>query len=323
MTTSDLWVGGVWEARRWLWEWSSLRSVRNCGRSMRDPYVTVKSQGRGHVRTMGTQRCSSVWACPMCSRRIMRQRQGELVQVLGRWESCTFGTLTMPHRLGHDLKARRLVLQAAWKEATKHLRRDFGPWRYVRVLEATPGRDRLGHPHFHVIVDRPEVARELQRRWLRALPGASERAQHLRAGDAAGAVAYLTQEAFGAWTKASAHWSVLRAAVERGDGAEWRSVEQGLRGARQVVMSRGLLKEAGIDEVLDQDVPDEPLEEFVLDTLGRCAWMRLRARPALLSDALGAWADWDWRAVDEALEVVGARRYSGEVHAPECSCDSL
>lgn len=323
MSGSDVWLGEVWSARRWLWEWSSLRSVRNCGRGMRDPFVTVKSQARGHVRTMGTQRCSSVWACPMCARRISAKRQADLTQVVGRWDAVTFGTLTMPHRLGVDLKARRLVLQAAWKDATQHLRRDFGPWRYVRVLEATPGRDRKGHPHFHVIIDRDDVAQELVRRWLVALPGASSRAQDVRVGDAAGAVNYLMQEALGSLSKGSAHWSVLRAALERGDGAEWRRVEQGLRGARQVVMSRGLLKDAGLDEVLDADVPDEPLEEFVLDTVGRCAWMRLRAKPAILADALAGWAAWDLGAVDAALDLVGARRYAGEVHGPRCACDSL
>lgn len=316
-----------WDARRWLWGASSSRSVQMCGRGLFGEGVDVMSAHRGHLRLEGIQRCSNVWLCPFCAPRITRHRHGLLVQALRHWPSVSFGTLTVDERRGETLKARRERLAATWRAATKHMKRDYGDlWKYVRVMELARGSRDQGHPHFHVIVleqyGGTYVGEDLLGRWLRAAPGARLSGQDIRTGDSGAALNYLAKEAFGSTGKSSSHWRVLDEALDGVPGAysKWRSIEANMRGARQVVVSRGLYADAGVDDVPDELAPDESLEEFLLDTVGKCAWRRLARRPDILAEATVAWQNWDLASVDEALAQVKSRRYSDGVHGLGCTC---
>src|SRR3954470_7277024 len=75
-----------WEALRGLWEVSSLRPVRTCGRGMMTGTVSLKvtAQPSGCVAGFaGVVHCGSVWACPVCSAKISAHRQGEVERFLG------------------------------------------------------------------------------------------------------------------------------------------------------------------------------------------------------------------------------------------------
>ncbi len=175
-------------ARAALWNASTLRSVRMCGRVIRQdesqgcgssgPGVTVKRTADGSCAGYGNlMACGSVWACPRCAAVITAQRSEELANaVRAAFEagaSCYLLTLTMRHTRKHSLAELWSALSNAWRATfgttawtgdRGYARKDgtlraprighaelFGVAGTVRAVEVTHGLHGW-HLHAHVLV---------------------------------------------------------------------------------------------------------------------------------------------------------------------------
>lgn len=159
------------DARYALWELSSLKRVRACGRyaARTDQGVTVKASGAAADGSRvaglgGVQSCGSVWACPVCAQKVQAARQAEVASALAvarrnGWE-VLFLTLTMRHGRDHRIKRLWDHLTTAWAAVTtgagqrewKADREDFGIVGYLRLVEVTHGYDNGWHVHAHVLL---------------------------------------------------------------------------------------------------------------------------------------------------------------------------
>ena len=122
--------------------------------------VVVRRAGDGTTSYAGLTTCGSVWACPVCSAKIARQRAEELTSLV-EWNTARGGsvallTLTMQHHAGHRLSDLRKALTKAWSHVTasrgwKYARKAAGLDGYVRAIEATHGANGW-HLHIHCLL---------------------------------------------------------------------------------------------------------------------------------------------------------------------------
>lgn len=122
--------------------------------------VTVHGGGDQGAHFSGTERCGSIWACPVCAAVIRAQRAEDIQRTVEAWQedggSVVFVTLTMRHTKSDPLAVtlnaaaegfRRLLSSASY-------RRDFAPTMgiegYVRSVEVTLGSNGW-HPHVHAL----------------------------------------------------------------------------------------------------------------------------------------------------------------------------
>jgi len=181
--------------RAMLWDYSSLRSIRGCGREVR-----AGSNGEvglrvadGRASLAGLQHCGS-HACPVCSSRIAFERKNELARAVEAWEAqgghLALLTLTMRHHYGNKLEHMWDSLSYAWgavasgKRWQKEKSR-YGMVGFVRAVELmvkpseTRGwetSDEHLHTHILLFIDKPLTPEQLHDwregivgRWTRAL----------------------------------------------------------------------------------------------------------------------------------------------------------
>jgi hypothetical protein len=107
----------------------------------------------------GTERCASIWCCPVCSAVIRAERAAEVQEAVGVWlrghNSLAFVTLTLRHRRGDPLAVTFDAALKAWRgllsgRAWVEFRERFGVEGYVRSVEVTYGSNGW-HPHVHVL----------------------------------------------------------------------------------------------------------------------------------------------------------------------------
>jgi hypothetical protein len=152
------------------------RTIHKCCRTMVQQ-VTGKLE---------TTYCRGRW-CAQCS--AMRTaatiaRYGPEVAAWGpdKW----FVTLTRPNVKAAHLKAAVKEMVAEWRVITRWLQRKYGNGavKAIRSLETTYNAQRDDtHPHFHVLINREEIARDLLERWLVRFPAARRVAQDVRRAD--------------------------------------------------------------------------------------------------------------------------------------------
>jgi hypothetical protein len=137
--------------------------LRDCGRRGVLPggSVRIRASGTGEDRRAGfsgVETCGSVWACPVCSVKVLAHRQAELSDGIAAWvaggNSVVMVTLTMRHRKGQKLAKLWDGVSLAWDRVVKgrpyrRVRDAFGIAGYVRVVEVTSG-DNGWHVHLHV-----------------------------------------------------------------------------------------------------------------------------------------------------------------------------
>jgi hypothetical protein len=149
-----------YELRRLLWDVSGLRRIKGCGRGRRAEFVGVRhSPGHG-AGFSGLVTCGSVWACPVCSAKILARRSLELGVGLLSWENSggqlVMGTLTMRHNRGHSLVQEWDALAKSWDSILrsrvwkKWLTR-LGSPGLIRVVEVTYGENGW-HVHLHFVL---------------------------------------------------------------------------------------------------------------------------------------------------------------------------
>jgi len=230
-----------WLLLRLLWDVSGESRVRKCRRVRIAEAVGVR-RGANGAGFSGLASCGSVWACPVCSAKILARRSLEIGAGLLTWEGrggrLVMGTLTMRHHRGHSLAAEFDALLRAWgsvncSKVWKRWLVRLGSPGLVRVTEVTFGWDNGWHVHLHFVLlvggevqaaDVESFTAWLVPKWARALevagmPGALEQGQdvHLIDGVAAavelgdylakstayGAADSLGRELMGVWSKSA------------------------------------------------------------------------------------------------------------------------
>lgn len=109
----------------------------------------------------GTERCASIWACPVCSAVIRAERAADIQQAAETWQerggAIVFVTLTLRHRssdaLAHTLDGvlkswQKTISGAPWLRWRDRL----GIAGYIRAVEVTWGEEAGWHPHAHVLL---------------------------------------------------------------------------------------------------------------------------------------------------------------------------
>lgn len=255
----------------------------------------------------GMVTCGSVWVCPVCSAKIAAERAQELTRLI-TWNAERGGsvgllTLTMQHHAGHRLRDLRRGLTKAWRHVTssrgwKEAKGHLGMDGYVRAIEATHGANGW-HLHIHclLIFDGPIstelvdlLAEEVWARWSVGLgregfTAVREHAVDVRIGDhalerLAGYINKLAFEAVGGrWKKGRAGgrtpFELLADGLATGlaDDLElWLEWEQGSKGMRQLVWSRGLKGRVGLDERTDEEIAEDTATGSTIAVLPARTW---------------------------------------------------
>lgn len=188
------------DARYWLWRFSTLQRLAYCGR-----FPTVAGGGVG-VRYRdgvagfaGLQTCGSVWCCPVCNAKIMRRRGLEIGSAVGDWvgvgRQVAFMTFTVRHTKRDTLETVWAAIAKAWGRVTsgKYWISDqltHGVEGYLRVIEVTHGRNGW-HVHVHALMFLHEVdSRDLSalqksmfKRWKSGAESAGLRAPLMKGQD--------------------------------------------------------------------------------------------------------------------------------------------
>lgn len=142
-----------------LWWLSKIPDLRKCGRVRRDLSLRIVDTENG-PRMLGLCRCHSVWACPVCAVEIRAARGREisraLFDTLALGFGVGFGSLTVPHGLGHSLDESLSVVLKAWRHANdtravRQFKKAHGYLGFVRTVEITYGSDNGWHPHIHYL----------------------------------------------------------------------------------------------------------------------------------------------------------------------------
>lgn len=125
-------------------------------------------------------------ACEGCQRRRMAKYAREYGAYVESW-GAAFVTLTWPNcgSTREELGASLDEAEKAWRAVQKRVRRSYGKkaFRAMRVLEITWPRPGEFNPHFHLIVDRMDVAWFIVQAWTEAMAGADRGAQDVRPCD--------------------------------------------------------------------------------------------------------------------------------------------
>lgn len=122
-----------WASRAMLWQASSLKSVRCCGRMLHNDAVGDPDDGQGVViqrrdvdgrmvaSYRGLMTCGSVWACPRCSAVIAHTRAEEVAagvrECYRRGGKVYLLTLTMRHSSRDQLADLWDALSSGWRSA--------------------------------------------------------------------------------------------------------------------------------------------------------------------------------------------------------------
>jgi hypothetical protein len=184
------------------------RDVDTCGTHV------VAGCGCGHVTIHG--RCGVGWACDACARRRwgrMYRRARVAVRAIARaadvaWRATWRGrgrprpgtrpvvrmvTLTLRH--SGDVHADVMRGTRAWDRWRAWLRATIGSSpHYVRVREVTPGQDRAGHVHWHVVMAMPYVSWSRARAaWSRAVNQTDAQVDFGRASSVESAARYVAK----------------------------------------------------------------------------------------------------------------------------------
>ncbi len=269
------------------------------------------STGCGAAGLGGLVTCGSVWVCPVCSAKISAERAVELSKLID-WNTARGGatgllTLTMQHHNGHRLRDLRRGLTKAWRHLTgsrswKQAKRDLGMDGYVRAIEVTHGRNGW-HLHIHalLIFDGPVsyellqlFADEVFERWQTGLSregftALREHAVDVRLGDHAldRLGRYINKLAFeavgGRWKKGRTGgrtpFEILAEGLATGSADDlelWLEWEQGSKGMRQLVWSRGLKARVGVDERQDEEIAAETEHGHTVAVLPARTWRVVR-----------------------------------------------
>jgi len=321
---------------------SSNDRLRKCLRvSLGGQVGLVHSPGRKSAYYRGLATCGSVWACPVCAAKVSERRREELKRGVDKWRSMGgivwMVTLTFSHQVHDSLPVLQRQLAAALRrfQSGKYygaLKAEFGFWGHVRALEVTHGANGW-HPHVHMLVflegadtnaRREELRERLFHLWRLACKrsGLGEPSEkhgvrvdgHNRAGEYVakwGLESELTKQVVKEGRGASrSPMGILADWLDGGDLEDAALFEQyacAMKGARQLVWSRGLRELLGLGaELSDEELAaadERQFEDVDLASIPLPVWrlvVKYDVRGQLLVVASGG----DQAAVTEFLELL-------------------
>lgn len=160
----------LWRLQRAMWKVTEDDTLRGCGRYRAGHVSHVGLAWRGSEQGAsfaGLQSSHSVWASPVASAAISKQRQVEVAQALDTWvqdygHSAVFLTLTVRHTADQPLRLlwdavatgwHRVASGAAWHggKCTLGDVERFGIRHFIRTVEVTHGKHGW-HPHMHAVL---------------------------------------------------------------------------------------------------------------------------------------------------------------------------
>jgi hypothetical protein len=153
-------AGALWEPTL---DFREQHRTVGCGRHMTDSAHGVEILRRKDgtdARFRGLHTCGSIWACPVCARKISNQRRQELRQAhaahVRAGGACYLLTLTFPHEITAVLAEIMELFSKAlqrWMNSRsyKNFFEKWGRIGSVKGLEITWGQHGW-HPHVHIVV---------------------------------------------------------------------------------------------------------------------------------------------------------------------------
>lgn len=145
-------------------DWTKAPRLSKCSWRMGSFVPVHAANGKAHYS--GTERCSSIWSCPVCASVVRAQRAREIQQAVEAHSAAggaaLFVTLTIRHKkidpladsLDAVLKSWQNILRStAWVGGKRQsgMRERFGVIGYIRSTEVTYGVNGW-HPHIHAII---------------------------------------------------------------------------------------------------------------------------------------------------------------------------
>ncbi|MGZ5978290.1 MAG: hypothetical protein ACXWNX_12660, partial [Isosphaeraceae bacterium] len=141
------------------WDVSDLGRCRKCGRVRTGDMVGVRYSAGLGAGFSGLATCGSVWACAVCSAKIMARRSLEIGVALLAWEGrggqVAFGTFTMWHHKGMRLADVWAAIGKSWAALTtgkvwKKWAKRLGLVGVIKVVEINYGPNGW-HVHIHAV----------------------------------------------------------------------------------------------------------------------------------------------------------------------------
>lgn len=129
------------------------------------------ADGGGTAHFSGTERCGSIWACPVCASVIRPQRAAEIGHAVTEHQKAggqlLFMTLTLRHHKGQDLALTLDTVLTGWQRLLggkpwQKQKARYGIEGYIRSVEVTWGASAGWHPHIHAIFFLAEPLSETQ-----------------------------------------------------------------------------------------------------------------------------------------------------------------
>lgn len=275
--------------------------VCNCLKKRIDktkPREVKYNESRKKAHYSNTQHCASIWSCVPCAKRITEQRRMELKKGLETWKTVHKGsvmllTLTFSHSQSESLKSLLERQRKAYKiflETTKvkEIFKHLGVKYKIRSLEATYGQNGW-HPHFHVLllgyfqIDDLIYRDLLAELWIKSCVRAGLNAPSMTHGldlrDGTYADKYVSKWGIeseltkghvkkgrnGGFTP----FDLLQLSMynenvyDKDCGKLFQEFAIAMKGARQLVWSRGLKDLLGIKEKTDQELVDETEKQSI------------------------------------------------------------
>jgi hypothetical protein len=265
--------------------------------------VSIQKTSNG-TRWSGVSVCGSVWACPVCSMRIMMERQQQVMAAMSkhrsRGGSVMMSTITFSHHKFDSLKGTierfsKALSRMKASRKYKNLKKTIGFKGSIRALEITHGSNGW-HPHTHdlIFIDSslsPSEILAFQESlfdlWLQfckkynlGLPTKEHGVkvdfrQDDNCADAIGA--YITKwgnEITSSHTKVSkgssrSPWQILEtlSVWNYSDAKLWREYVEAMHGRAMLHWSKGLKDDLGVNDLSDQDIAEGNDGYEVLDEL--------------------------------------------------------
>jgi hypothetical protein len=311
--------------------------VANCHRKRSGPQgVQVQRGADGRLKFCGIETCASVWACPICARKILAKRCEEVTKFVlwarSRGLQVYMLTLTLRHDAALALRPALDALARSWTDwfagGARQLRRrkSWGVRAAVRVHEITHGSNGW-HPHTHVLVagtripDKDElyeaqldwvnqVSKRLGRRGMPNIEHGLTLSQH-PAAEYATKLGLEIARIDSKPPRRPGHrnvWQIARAAADGDQAAQalWTEYVEATFRRRQMGWSVGAKRAAGIKERSDWELANEAPSEKpkaltipprIWDRIVKAGMLPVVVRLAERSlESLAHWLDTRWPA---------------------------
>lgn len=257
------------------------------------------NESREKAHWGNVQRCGSIWSCPVCAKQITEKRRTELNTLLDYWaqqdsSDIKLMTLTFSHSQSEPLKVLLKKLKHAitrffghrkFKDLSKICKIEYK----VRSLEVTYGVNGW-HPHFHILLLTKDVndlafyhRDSLAQLWIDSCVKSGLSSPSMTHGldirDGTYAEQYIAK-----W---GIDYEMTKGHVKRGKSSSstpfdllqksfddelyfhklpsklFQEFVIAMKGARQLVWSRGLKQLIGLNDKTDQDIVDETDNESI------------------------------------------------------------